>query len=98
MRLTALFLLALTSCASAVAPASRPAGSLVYVPPGIVLDETGVRELLAGVELELGDRDAEVAAANQRTNIAEQKAVISGVAGAIIGALVAIVAGAIGGR
>lgn len=59
MRLTAVACIALSFCGPA--PASRPV--VVFAPPlpasgPVVLDEQGVRELLAGVELELGDERA----------------------------------------
>lgn len=52
MRSLMLSIVVLTSCAPAAAPASRPL-SVRY------LDEGAVRELLAGVDLELGDLRAE---------------------------------------
>ncbi len=47
-----------TNCAPAVAPASRAAA---LASGQVVLDEQGLRDLLAGVELELGDARAETA-------------------------------------
>lgn len=91
MRQVAMFLLVLNSCAHAVAPASRPA---LPAPTGltsaVVLDEQGVRELLAGVELELGDERAKTAAAQQREAEARRWTLISGIVGAVLGAVVGL--------
>ena len=56
----------LSNCAPVVAPASNPA-----LAGPVVLDEQGVRELLAGVALEQGDEKAKTAAATVRALSAE---------------------------
>lgn len=101
MRLIAWSLLALTSCASAVAPASRPAPASApapFVPDGMVLDAQGIREMLAGVELELGDGRAQVAAAEQRAVTAEEHRLLAGFIGLAVGAIIAGVLAAFGGK
>lgn len=78
---------ALTSSAPVVARASEP--------PLTPLDETAVRELLAGVELELGDERARTHAAQLRAhdaisqrNLAIMAAVMALVIGAGAGAVI----------
>lgn len=63
--------LASLNCAPVVAPASSAPAFEQPTGP-IVLDEQGVRELLAGVELELGDERA-AAAGNLARAIAAEK-------------------------
>jgi hypothetical protein len=89
MRLTAIFLLVLNSCALVGAPASKPA---LPAPTGLTatltsLDGQGQRELLAGFELELGDERAKTAAANQRAAKAEADRIVGIVLGFVVGAI-----------
>lgn len=80
------FLVALTSCASVVAPGSNASTESC-------LDIRAQRELLAGVELELGDERAKTAAcrAEQRSDRVGY-AVGGGIFGVVVGgALTAII-------
>lgn len=86
MRQIALCLLVLSSCAPAAAPASRP----VAFAPAMALDAQGVRELLAGVELELGDERAKTADAEQRVEAARTHTIIAGAFGFLFGALLTV--------
>ena len=72
--------------APCIAPASGP----------VMLDETGVRELLAGVALEEGDLAAERDRQAKRADIAESqvrglelRAVLGGTGGAVLAAVIA---------
>lgn len=76
------FLVALTSCAPVVAPASRPLTENC-------LDVQGQRELLAGFELELGDERAKTAECKaEATQSKVGYALGGGILGLVIGAVV----------
>jgi hypothetical protein len=99
MRHLMLLLLASTSCAPAVGAASRPVpASAPVVPDGVTCDAPCLRELLAGVELELGDERAKTAGAEQRAAAAEDKKILVGVLGAVVGAVLTVIAAFFGGK
>jgi hypothetical protein len=94
-----LLTLALSSCAPAVGAASNPTpASAPFVPDGVNCDSQCLRELLAGVELEKGDERAKTAEAMQRAAAAEEKKVLVGVLGAVVGAVLATIAAFFGGK
>lgn len=101
MRHLMLLTLALSGCASVVEPASKsvaaPASAPV-VPDGMTCDTPCLRELLAGVELELGDERAKTAGAEQRASAAEDKKILVGVLGAVVGAALTVIAAFFGGK
>lgn len=100
MRHLMLLTLALSGCASVAAPASRPVApaSAPVVPDGMTCDTPCLRELLAGVELELGDERAKTAGAEQRAAAAEDKKILVGVLGAVVGAVLTVIAAFFGGK
>lgn len=103
MRLTAMLLAVLMSCAPAAGAENKPAtpaAPLLPAPTGLTttlepLDGQGQREMIAGFELVLGDERAKTAAASQRAAQAEQagdrKAIFSGFAGAALTAIVTLI-------
>lgn len=86
MRRVALLTLALTSCAHVAVPASRPV-AMEWPADASPLDAQGVRELLAGAELELGDERAKTAAAEQKLEHAKSNTILAGGLGFLFGAL-----------
>lgn len=89
-----ILLLALNSCAPAVVRASSlPSCNHACISSGpVMLDEVAVRELLAGVELELGDERAKMAAANQNLETWQKWGPIGIIIGMVIGAIAGVVA------
>lgn len=86
-----IFLVASMSCASVGEKASKP-----FAASQPCLDMQGQRELLAGVELEIGDARAKTAACQDKMKRMQadhtQSKVMWGVIGALLGAAVAGVA------
>lgn len=66
-------MIALNACASVAAPASEPASAAATLPVDC-LDVQGQRELLAGIELELGPQAAQLARCNARVSGADRYA------------------------